>query len=89
MGDIDLWWSHDEKMDYLVLHVGGLVRTEVARLRRSRKGRQYFLEMDLPNYDIEQIEVGNHTSLPFGEQKQRAEAWVREWFRLAMDSHIE
>lgn len=84
MSDIDLWWEHDKKMNYLVLHVGQLKSTEIAILHRSNKGKFYFLEIELPNYDLEQIELGDHTARPFDEQKKRAEAWVRSWFKLAM-----
>lgn len=81
---IDLWWEHDESLDYLVLHAGQLGKTELAILRRSNKGTRYFLEIELPNYDLVDIPLGSHTSAPFEEQKRRAEEWVREWLRLAM-----
>jgi hypothetical protein len=86
--ELELWWEQETdargNVTYSVLHVGQLSLTEVARLRRSNKGNWYFLEVDLPNYDLEHIELGEHTSGPFEEQKTRAEAWVRSWFKLAM-----
>lgn len=91
---IDLRWevcSTDRKGEatYVALHVGCLERTEVARLRRSNKGKWYFLEIDLPNFDLEQIQLDEQSSRPFDEQKRRAEQWVRRWFELAMKPHSE